>query len=87
MFSRRSVCLFVLMPQSTIFSHVGKEPPHPGYYQYFSGSKCVFDQVHNTAEVSIEPPTSRSEVINSTTWPSRSPFSRSGKSLKVIEKQ
>ena len=38
------------------------EPPLPWYYQYFSGSKCVFAQGHNTAEVGIEPPTSRSKV-------------------------
>ena len=31
------------------------EPSLPGYYQYFSGRKCVFAQGHNTAEVGIEP--------------------------------
>ena len=43
------------------------------YYQYFSGSKCVFAQGHNTGEVGIKPPTSRSGVRGSTTRPLRSP--------------
>ena len=30
-----------LMSQSTIFSHVGTEPPLPGYYQYFLGGSGV----------------------------------------------
>ena len=38
------------------FSHVGMEPPLPGYNQDFSGSKCVFAQEHNMAEVGNEPP-------------------------------
>ena len=45
------------------------DPPLPGYYQYFSGSKCVFGHGHNTAEVGIEPLTSRSGVRGSTTRP------------------
>ena len=53
--------------------HVRTEPSLPGYYQYFSGRKCVFAQGHNTAEVGIEPPTSRSGVQGSTTRPPRSP--------------
>ena len=51
--------LFVLSQQ--FFSHVGTEPPLPGYYQYFQGVKCLV-QGHNTAEVGLEPPTSRSQV-------------------------
>ena len=66
---------FVLMldvPVNT-FSIFQTEPPLPGYYQYFSGSKCVFSQGHNRAEVGIEPPTSRSRVRDSTTRPPHSP--------------
>ena len=44
-----------LCPSKQFFSHVGTEPPLPGYYQYFSRSKCVFAQGHNTALVGIEP--------------------------------
>ena len=43
-------------------------------YQYFSGSKRVCAQENNTAEVGIEPPTSRSGVRGSTTSTSRSPW-------------
>ena len=56
--SDTTLCLFVLMLKRSshkFFSHVGTEPPLPGYYQYFSESKCVFAQEHNTAEVGIEP--------------------------------
>ena len=42
----------VYCPSKQIFSHVGAEPPLPGYYQYFLGSKCVFALGHNT-EVGI----------------------------------
>ena len=34
-------------PSKQLFSHVGTEPSLPGYYQYFSGNKCVFAQGHN----------------------------------------
>ena len=37
-------CLFGLrlyVPVKQIFSHVGTEPPLPGYYQYFLGGKCI----------------------------------------------
>ena len=38
-------CLFVwveaLHPSQQFFSHVGTEPPLPGYYQYFLGGKCI----------------------------------------------
>ena len=38
------VCLFVwveaIHPSQQFFSHVGMEPPLPGYYQYFLGGKC-----------------------------------------------
>ena len=40
--------------------------------QYFRGIKCLA-QGHNTAEVGLEPRTSRSEVRHSTTEPPRSP--------------
>ena len=49
------------------------EPQLPRYYQYFSGSLCVFAQGHKTVEVGIEPRTSRSGVRDSTTMPPRSP--------------
>ena len=29
-----------LRPSQQFFSHVGTEPPLPGYYQYFLGGKC-----------------------------------------------
>ena len=32
------VCVDALRPSQQFFSHVGTEPPLPGYYQYFSGS-------------------------------------------------
>ena len=38
-------------PSQHFFSHVETEPPLQGYYQFFSGSKCVFAQEHNAAEV------------------------------------
>ena len=41
--------------------------------QYFRGVKCLA-QGHNTAEVGLEPRTSRSEVRHSTTEPPRSPM-------------
>ena len=43
----RLVCLWVgwLMilnvPVNNFLGHVGTEPPLPGYYQYFLGSKCA----------------------------------------------
>ena len=45
------VCVEALRPTQQFFSHVGAEPPHPGYYQYFRGVKCLA-QGHNTEEVS-----------------------------------
>ena len=30
-----------LHPSQQFFSHVGTEPPLPGYYQYFLGGKCI----------------------------------------------
>ena len=30
-----------LCPRQQLFSHVGTEPPLPGYYQYFLGGKCI----------------------------------------------
>ena len=67
-------CVNAYHPSQQFFSHVGREPPLPGYYQYFSGSKCVFAQGHNTADVRIEPPTSRFGVRDSTYRPPRSPM-------------
>ena len=69
-------CLLVLrlnVPVNNVYSHVGTEPPLPGYYQYFQGVKCLA-QEHNTAEVGFDPLTSRSEVRCSTTDPPRSPY-------------
>ena len=40
-------------PSKQFVSHVGTEPPLPGYYQYFSGCKCVFAQGHNPVEVTL----------------------------------
>ena len=67
------VLLRLNFPVTKIFSHVGTEPPLPAYYQYFSGSNYVFAQGHNTAEVGIETPTSRSGVRGFTTRPPGSP--------------
>ena len=39
------IVLFVLVealrPSQHFLSHVGLEPPLPGYYQYFLGGKCI----------------------------------------------
>ena len=43
-----------------------------GITSAFRGSKCVFAQGHNTAEVVIEPPTSRSGIRGSSTRSLRS---------------
>ena len=43
--------------------------------QYFRGVKCLA-QGHNTAEVGLEPRTSRSGVRHSTTEPPRSPWEK-----------
>ena len=54
------ICLFVLrlnVSVNNFFSHVGMEPPLPGYYQYFRGVKCLA-QGHSTVEVGFEPLTS-----------------------------
>ena len=67
------VCVDAQLPSQIFFSHVGMEPPLSGYYQYFSRSKCVFAQGHNTVEVGIEPMTSRSRVRDSTTMQPCSP--------------
>ena len=41
-----TICFLVwveaLRPGQQFFSHVGTEPPLPGYYQYFLGDKCIF---------------------------------------------
>ena len=55
------VCVEVKHPSQQFFSHVGTEPPLPGYYQDFWRVKCLA-QGHNTAEVGFELPTSRSGV-------------------------
>ena len=72
------VCVEVLRKSQKISSHVEKEPPIPGSYQYFRGVKCLA-QGHNTAEVGFEPPTSRSGVRRSTTEPPRSPNKKTTK--------
>ena len=41
-------------PSQQFFSHVGTEPPLPGYYQYFWGVKCLA-QRHITADIGFEP--------------------------------
>ena len=44
-FQNKKVLLLVwveaLRPSQQCFSHVGTEPPLPGYYQYFLGGKCI----------------------------------------------
>ena len=45
-----------LRPSQQFFSHVGTEPPLPGYYQYLLGGKCIL--LKDTTR--IEPPISRS---------------------------
>ena len=72
------VCLFVclcwgLTSQSTIFQSCRDGATASWVInQYFWGVKCLA-QGHNTAEVGIEPLTSRSGVRHSTTEPPRSP--------------
>ena len=63
----RLFCLFVwveaLRPSQQFFSHVGTEPPLPGYYQYFWGGKCILlKDTTRPTRVRIEPPNSRSRV-------------------------
>ena len=78
------MCLFVLRLNVPVnnFSHVGTEPPLSAYYQYFRVVKCL-TQVHNTAEVGFEPPTSRSGVRRSTTEQPRSPHKGNVKSDRL----
>ena len=42
------VFIVVLRPGKQFFSHVETEPPIPGYYQYFLGSKCLLLKETNT---------------------------------------
>ena len=45
------------------FSHVGTEPPLPGYYQYFWGENVPCSRTqHNLTRVGLEPPASGSGV-------------------------
>ena len=64
-------------PGKQFFSHVGTEPPLPGYYQYFWGVNvhCSRTQ-HGLTRVGLEPPTSGSGVqgIYSNTRPPRSHY-------------
>ena len=62
------------MSSKQFFCHARMEPPLPGQYEYFSGSKCVFAQGHNRVEVGLEPLTSRSGVGGSTNRPLQSPI-------------
>ena len=49
------LCLFVLRLNSQCrVYNVGTEPPLPGYYQFFRGTKCLA-QGHSTLEVGFEP--------------------------------
>ena len=68
---KRRFCLFVLRFNVPV-SHVGREPPLPGYYQSFRGVKCLA-QGHGGDR--FRTPTSRSGVRRSTTEPPRSPQS------------
>ena len=71
------VCLcWGLTSQSTIFQSCRDGATASWVInQYFRGVKCLA-QRHNTAEVDIEPPTSRSGVRHSTTEPPCSPESK-----------
>ena len=53
--------------------------------QYFRGVKCLA-QGHNTAEVGLEPRTSRSGVRHSTTEPPRSPLFKRVQSFKLTSR-
>ena len=57
-------CMFcALLGQDIRFSHVGTEPPLPGYYQYLSGVNVPCSRTqHGLTRVELEPPTSRSGV-------------------------
>ena len=33
--------VFALRPSKQFFSHVGTDPPLPGYHQYCLGGKCI----------------------------------------------
>ena len=78
--SFRDVCMYVcwlcwgLTSQSTIFQSC-RDGAIASWVinQYFRGVKCLA-QGHNTAEVGLEPRTSRSGVQHSTTEPPRSPM-------------
>ena len=69
------VCLcWGLTSQSTIFQSCRDGATASWVInQYFRGVKCLA-QGHNTAEVGLEPQTSRSGVRHSTTEPPRSPI-------------
>ena len=73
-FMKVFVCLcWGLTSQSTIFQSCRDGATASWVInQYFRGVKCLA-QGHNTAAVGIEPPTSRSGVLHSTTEPPRSP--------------
>ena len=50
-------------PGKQFFSHVGTEPPLPGYYQYFWGVNVTCSRTqHGYTRVGLEPPTSGSGV-------------------------
>ena len=78
--SFRDVCMYVcwlcwgLTSRSTIFQSC-RDGAIASWVinQYFRGVKCLA-QGHNTAEVGLEPRTSRSGVQHSTTEPPRSPM-------------
>ena len=50
-------------PGKQFFSHVGTEPPLPGYYQYFWGVNMPCSRTqHGLTRVGLEPPTSGPRV-------------------------
>ena len=52
-----------LRPGKQFFSHVGTEPPLPGYYQYFWGVNVPCSRTqHGLTRVGLEPPTFGSGV-------------------------
>ena len=68
----RFVSFLASRPSKQFLSHVGTEPPPPGYYQYFwevhVNVSCSRTQHGDLSE--DQTPTSNSGVRRSTTWPS-----------------
>ena len=63
-----------LRPSQQSFSHVGTEPPLPGYYQYFLGVNVSYSRIQHGDLSEDRTPTSRSGVRCSNTRPPRLPL-------------